>query len=199
MKNFIFILFLFSPLVLFSQNKSGLLINGGNTFFRDIHFAETDWIKREFLESQYAASAGFRFRIQPEKMNHFYDFDLLLGLKKYKSRNNEYTYISNGEVIIQQASYLQYTDFSFSFGGSYNYKIFNNFSAGIGISPTVYLIAQGKPECKFDIPVDIRTAYNFRFVEAGLYYNMGFLNSMYSKDFSSGKRSEWGISLFISF
>jgi len=88
-------------------------------------------------------------------------------------------------------------DFSFSVGGSYNYPITKTLSAGIGISPTFYLLVLGRPQYKFDLPADVRIAYKFRFVEVGFYYKKGFINTLNSLDFSSGKRNEWGISLFF--
>lgn len=202
MKNLIIVsMLLFSPLILTAQNKNGLLLNGGNSIFRDVSFTETSW-KQELFMKKFVADVGYRYRIQPLQSNYFYDLDLMVGIKRYNyggKYGNGYTSNPYESSEIITSSTRQYFDFSFSFESSFNYLLTKNLSVGVGVAPTFYLVESSNPRLKFDIPLIAKTAYDFRFVEVGLYYKFGFTNSLNTRDFSSGKRSEWGISLFVPF
>ena len=182
-----------------AQKKSGIFLSGGKPILRDMKFGKDSWFKDESkLSSIISVSIGYRLRIHEQQSKGFFDFELAAG---FTSINFDSRHLS---VFPPYNTHISASLFSIE--GSYNYKIFKKLSAGIGIVPTIYLneiewysLNESNYDTKFDSPLKAKIAYNFKVLELELYYKQGFTNSFHSRSFSSGKRNEWGLSLFFPF
>jgi len=189
-------------------SQHGLLLNGG-----------TGRVKHEYVsnnivgqdESHYwksfeyksGFSAGYRLRFKmPAPQSFHYDIDVNVGAKYLQHTYFPMSQSEDGSFKYDGRKYASTKPYYFtSVGGSINYTIFKNLSAGIGMEPTFYLNKENGDNFlknKYDIPLVAKVSYNFRVVEVGITGKYGLINVLESKG-SNGKLREIQLSLFIPF
>jgi hypothetical protein len=198
MKQIFILFFLFiTSLIINAQNQNGLILSGGNETFRDIKL-NPGYLDDSKIDGRFNAAIGYRFRIQPKNRLFFYDLDFNIGMASYHYGQEYYLnpYSNPDEPRKIDGSFINYYA---SLGGSFNYKIFSGFHAGIGIEPTLYYLENTAKNYMFDIPLAAKVGYNLKFAEIELGYKFGFTDVVTTDYFSSGKINRWQISLFIPF
>ena len=81
-----------------------------------------------------------------------------------------------------------------SIGGTANYSIIKNLSAGLGIEPAYYFHYS-----KFDIPVVAKIACNLKMIGFEISGKYGLMNVLKTEGLQSGKFRDIQCSLFIPF
>ncbi|MDR2147429.1 MAG: hypothetical protein LBE91_13315 [Tannerella sp.] len=147
------------------------------------------------------ASLGYRIRINRIKVpKDFLDIDMNVNAKAWKA--TEWYRFESSQI--PEAS--GYGDFGmggtsmmlcFSISSTYNYRIFKGLNAGIGIAPTYFL--ENQDDRGLDIPLMVKVGYDFKFLEIGMNYKYGLLNTLKEDFLKSGKFRDWQINLFIPF
>jgi len=209
-KNYFIIFFLFvGNLSLFSQLKSGMIFAGGTGHLSNIKEAPGSTLEEvvnlggsKMNRYTFNAALGYKFRIQPKNLFHFFDIDLYAGLK---GSNSEYLY--RGQETTAEGLQVYNTIESggsgayyyFALNPSYNYKLYKKLHIGAGIEPTLYF-TNGEAKWKFDIPTTLRIGYDFKYFDMAISYKMGLLNPMKSsKYYSSGNLNDIQLQMFIPF
>lgn len=174
-----------------TELKHGLLVGVGHGNVHNLKF-QYDVGDKYLGTRQYNvnASLGYRLRFMPQKP-FFYDLDLNLGMR---SARNDYPTDASG------TSYISDDDarFLLSLNASFNYKIVNGLSLGVGVEPTYYLHTLG--DRKFDVPLTGKVSYDFRRFGLSFVYKHGMTDVMRRANcFKSGKMSDWQVQLFVPF
>ena len=167
-------------------SKHGIVLNGGTGKINST-IDKTDAI-REYITYKFGASLGYRLRFKtPVPKSFHYDLDANLGVKSLEELSERWGggYLINGY---------------FSVGGTANYSLIKNVSAGLGFEPA-YCFGNGSNFSKsnFDIPVVAKIAYNLKFVEIGISGKYGLVNVFEASHLKSGKFREIQLSAFIPF
>ncbi|GHT11416.1 hypothetical protein FACS189426_13260 [Bacteroidia bacterium] len=198
MKQFFILVFLFiSSLIVHAQNQNGLILSGGNGTSRDVKI-NPGYLDNSKLAGKFNAAIGYRFRIQSKNKSFFYDIDANVGMINFHYGQKYYLNPYPDPNAPRQFE-TTVRNFYASLAGSFNYKIFKSFHAGIGIEPSLYYLDGTSAEYKYDIPLTAKIGYNLKFAEIGLAYKLGFTDQVNDRYFSSGKMNLWQLSLFIPF
>jgi hypothetical protein len=156
-------------------------------------------VQRKEVDYKSGFSVGYRLRFKKPAIRTFhYDIDANLGARILKSTtytiydpSEGYYPYDEGYPSVGFGGYSSSPTPKFytSVGGTVNYSIIKNLSAGLGVEPTYYF----RGDDKFDIPVVAKIAYNLKVVEFGISGKYGLMNV------GSGKFREIQFSLFIPF
>jgi hypothetical protein len=201
----LFAVFVCTTLSAQMEIKSGLILGSGmgslgNTQFKSV---------QEINEIRYKnpdALIGYKFRLLPSQKRYFYDVDITAGLKRFVHWQNP-NYVISPDNFEMPAPIFDhdYTYFQFSLSPSWNYRFFDKFYAGVGLSPTLYMV-KGKKQndnritgYKFDIPATIKIGYDFKYLDVSLGYSHGFFNTAYSDYITKSSFRNWQIQVFIPF
>ncbi len=142
-------------------------------------------------------SIGYRLRFAPVKKS-FYDVDFTLGLQSMKTYKYSAVY-SNG-VAGQGKNYKQFF-MPIAVAGSWNYRLTDKFSAGLGVSPMLYV----SPSVAFDVAVLAKVGYRVsKHCELGLSYQYGCTDVMkhFNIENTNGRKghlSDLLLSVYIPF
>jgi hypothetical protein len=165
--------------------QHGLLLNGG---FGNIDAKiEKPGFAWQTLEYKSGFSIGYRLRFKkPAPQAFHFDIDMNAGSKFLEWKQE-------GSREFAQNSFL-------SIGGTANYSLIKNLSAGLGIEPLYYCQAYMDVfKTKFDIPVVAKIACNLKFVELAIYGKYGLINVFETNHLKKGNLGELQLSVFIPF
>lgn len=174
------------------QTKSGIVISMGSGSLKTNVNSSFQGNSEADYKSNF--SIGYRFRIQPLTIYPlFLDLDANLGMKSWHS--------SYGISLIEPPKYEASSQYYFvSASGTLNYPVYKGLSIGAGFEPTYYFRQSGEnSSVNFGIPVVGKIAYNFKFLELGLSYKYGLINTIKTDYMDSGKFQDWQLSVWIPF
>jgi len=189
-------------------SQHGLLLNGGagrvkhEYVSNNIVSQDESHLWKNF-EYKLGFSVGYRLRFKtPAPKSFHYDMDVNAGVKYLRHTYFSFRQAEDGSFEHDGMKYSATKPYYLtSIGGTVNYSIIKNFSAGIGIEPTFYLKKGSENNYynnKYDIPLIAKVSYNFRVVEVGITGKYGLINVLESVG-SSGKVRDIQLSLFIPF
>ena len=197
----IFLIALFISFSCFSQEKliTGLIIEGGKGNTSQVENGKilqevTDLGSRRNIDYILNAALGYKLRFKSNEKS-FYDIDFLAGIKKINS-DIENTGKTDSIFLGYSGRYI-FLDFSVS--AAYQYKVWKNLYAGIGLSPTYYFFESSERKWRFDLPVTVKVGYDFKYVDLALIYKRGMLHALKSEVFAKGNINDIQLQLFIPF
>ena len=205
---FIIILLVSAITVSAQLSQHGLLLNGGAGLVKHEYVSnnvvskdESDLWKNFEYKSGFSVGYRLRFKMPAPKSFH-YDLDVKAGVKYLKHTffvdgQSEYGSLINDDRKLSGSWPFYLT----SIGGTVNYSIIKNLSAGIGIEPTFYLKkgnVNNYYNNKYDIPLVAKVSYSFSVMEVGITGKYGLVNVLESIG-SYGKLREIQLSIFVPF
>lgn len=213
MKKVLFIcVFLINVVSLSAQlSQHGLVLNGGRGFV-DSKVDKSGGFGDE-VKYNAGLSAGYRLRFKkPAPQSFHYDIDVSFGAKwmKYNvffdpDRYGGYCGYGDGSGYSSAYNYKgTFTPTYFtSIGGTVNFSVIKNLSAGLGLEPTYYFKREYYLPLKYhlDIPVVAKIAYNLKVVEIGITGRYGLINKTNQslQSGGSGRIGEIQLSVFVPF
>jgi hypothetical protein len=148
-------------------------------------------------------SIGYRLRFEkPVPQAFHFDLDVNIGAKALNISSHIKGQHPNtkGFDRLPVGPYSDSrTHFYTSVGGTANYSIVRNFSAGLGLEPIFYYRPSDNSSFlyrKFDVPFVAKIAYNLKYVEVGITGKFGLVNLTEIPQ-QSGRLSEVQLSVFV--
>ncbi|MDR2472913.1 MAG: hypothetical protein LBD53_05015 [Tannerella sp.] len=181
---FLMIFLVVSQISMAQSIKHGLTVHYGKSDFVAMkHPADVSFSK---LDYHLNAAIGYKFRLNYESKPYFIDFDLGLGLHKYRLWTGNENAFSSGLSLLCYGS----------LGATYNYQIYKGLSAGAGIEPTLYY----DNSYDIDFPLVAKISYDLKFIGVALMYKYGLTNALkVDSDITKGKIRGWQVQAFIPF